>query len=90
MKNPFNPCIVFIDSFKYIYFFRPIIDPIGDFKSLLGQCDMLPREVGVQQQFKLYWTKTQVFKLYECIEHILIKKSSKYTEYKFWTIFLST
>eukprot|EP00088_Acartia_fossae_P002824 TRINITY_DN11176_c0_g1_i1.p1 TRINITY_DN11176_c0_g1~~TRINITY_DN11176_c0_g1_i1.p1 ORF type:complete len:193 (-),score=31.66 TRINITY_DN11176_c0_g1_i1:214-792(-) len=32
---------------------RPIIDPIGDFKSLLGQCDMLPREMG-QQRFKLY------------------------------------
>jgi hypothetical protein len=32
---------------------RPIIDPIGDFKSLLGQCDMLPREHG-GVQFKLY------------------------------------
>jgi hypothetical protein len=31
---------------------RPIIEPIGDFKTLLARCDVLSRECG-RRQFKL-------------------------------------
>jgi hypothetical protein len=37
---------------KLAPFHRPIIEPIGDFKTLLARCDLLARECG-KRQFRL-------------------------------------
>jgi hypothetical protein len=41
-----------LKTFPYFCPSRPIIEPIGDFKTLLARCDVLSRECG-RRQFKL-------------------------------------